>query len=300
MEINVSTSIAGLLRAVDLNEALTTVAEGGFQNLDFPLSVFSHPADSPLKSPQWRQWTLALRKKLDGLGLRVTQAHASWEQAIPQDFHFAPPYPVYARTIEACRMLGCGKLVFHPPLYFFPMADETIHSEVDAWNIRWFSQLLPLLERFDVTAALENTFDYRRVQRPGYPPFTYTTARQMLRLVKGVDSPHVALCLDTGHANISGQNPAVMIRAYGSALQALHLNDNLGLISPVYEDLHLFPGHGNLNWNEIFAALKETGFSGILNLEPVGALPTLSHNLRVIQFQSARQTLLQLAREAGL
>lgn len=299
MKIIVSTSIAGLLRAVSLDEALETVARAGYTQVDFPLSVFSRPAGSPLKGEGWQGWTRELRRKLDALGLQVVQAHASWEQAIGEDLAFQEPFPVYERTIAACSILGCPNLVFHAPLYFFPMGDGAARRRVTDWNIRWFSRLVPHLEEAGVTAALENTFDYRRVQRPGAPPFTYTSAEDMLELVEGIGSQRVGICLDTGHANIAGQNPAGMIRAYGDRLKVLHLNDNFGLIGPVYEDLHLFPGHGNLNWGEIFRALRETGFTGSFNLEPVGALPGLSPAVRVLQLRSAREVVTRMAREAG-
>lgn len=73
----ISTSLAGLLRGVGLTEALSAVKEAGFRRLDFPISVFSRPVDSPLKSSQWRQWTKELKTRLDGEGFTVTQAHAS-------------------------------------------------------------------------------------------------------------------------------------------------------------------------------------------------------------------------------
>lgn len=299
MKIEVSTSIAGLLRKTSLDEALECVHASGIRCLDFPLSVFSRPADSPLKSDSWLTWTETLKAKLDSMGFRVTQAHASWEQKIPSDMHFESPFGVYARTIIACRILGCRKLVFHAPLYFQPIVDEDIRAKVDAWNVRWFKELLPVLEENGVAAELENTFDYRHVQRPGDPGFTYTAAEHMLSLVDAIDSPWVKICLDTGHANIAGQDPAQMIHAYGNKLEVLHLNDNFGFIQPVYEDLHLFPGNGNLNWQSIFEALHEEGFQGIFNLEPVGSLPELSLELRTIQFRAARETLKSLARAAG-
>lgn len=299
MEISVSTSIAGLLRAVDLQEALETAAEAGFRLLDFPLSVFSRAPDSPLRQPDWLRWAENVKKTLTGMGLRVTQAHAAWDQAIPQDLHEAPPDPLYPRTIAACRALGCEKLVFHPPLYFFPTEDRAGRQRVIQWNIRWFRALLPDLERYRVTAELENLFDYRRVQPAGGPPFPFTTQEDMMELCDGVNSPWVRLCLDTGHGNIAGQDVPGMVRAYGSRLQVLHLNDNYGKIGPIYEDLHLFPGYGALDWGEIFRALRETGFSGVLNLEPVGALPGQSRPVRVLQLRTAREIVLQLAEAAG-
>ncbi len=299
MEIAVSTSIAGLLRTVSLSEALDTITQAGFQKVDFPLSVFSRPKDSPLKRDHWLSWVRALREELDRRGLSVTQAHASWEQAIAEDFSFEDPYPVYARTIVACRMLGCQKLVFHAPLYFFPTKDQAARRRVTDWNIRWFTQLVPLLEENGVTACIENTFDYRRVRRPQDPPFIYTSGHDMYELAEGIHSPCVKLCLDTGHANIAGQDVPQMIRDYGSYLEVLHLNDNLGLIGPVYEDLHLFPGHGTLHWDAIFKTLREENFTGVFNLEPVDALSISSPALKVLQFESAKKTVTLLAQEAG-
>lgn len=299
MEIEISTSIAGLLRSVPLAEALDTVAAAGYRNVDFPFSVFSRPADSPLKSDLWEHWTQDLGHDLEARGLRVTQAHASWEQAIAQDFSYESPYDVYARTIRACRMLGCGKLVFHAPLYFFHPEDPTVREKALDWNIRWFRELLPILEDNGVTAELENTFDYRHLRKPQDPPFLYTDDERMLELLEGIDSPWVKLCLDTGHANIAGNDPARMIRAYGKRLDVLHLNDNLGFIDPIYEDLHLFPGHGTVRWQEVFQALYETGFSYVFNMEPVGALARLSKEARVLQFRAAGQLVTQMAREAG-
>ncbi len=299
LKYKISTSLAGLLRGVGLTEALSAVGEAGFRYLDFPISVFSRPADSPLKAPNWRQWTKELKTRLDTEGFTVTQAHASWEQAIPQDFREEDPFEVYYRTVEACRMLGCSRLVFHAPLYFFPTPDKETQERIHRWNVAWFQKLLPILEEFSVTAELENTFDYRRVWREGDPTFTYTTSEQMLHLMKELDSPHFRLCLDTGHANIAGQDPMAMIEAYGSDLEVLHLNDNFGYIRPVYEDLHLLPGHGNLPWVSIFEALARTGYAGNFNLEPVGALPGLPHELQVIQLRAAREFVEVLAKEAG-
>lgn len=299
MEISVSTSIAGLLRAVELQEALETAAEAGFRLLDFPLSVFSRAPDSPLRRPDWLGWAEELNKLLAGMGFRVTQAHATWDQAVPQDLNETPPDPIYARTIAACRALGCGKLVFHPPLYFFPTVDQMERQRVMDWDIRWFRALLPDLERHGVTALIENMFDYRQVQPAGGPPFPFTTPEDMVELCDGVNSPWVRLCLDTGHGNIAGQDVPGMVRAYGDRLQALHLNDNYGKIGPIYEDLHLFPGYGSLDWGEIFRALRENSFSGVFNLEPVSALPGQSRPVRVLQLQAAREIALQMAQAAG-
>lgn len=123
----------------------------------------------------------------------------------------------------------------------------------------------------------------------------YTTAQDMLELVYGIGSNRVQLCLDTGHAHISGQDvpgddPCVA-RQSGHA----HLNDNYGLIRPVFEDLHLFPGYGTLEWKPIFDALRDIRFRGVLNIEPVVELARMPRAVRIIQLRAAAQTLQVLA-----
>lgn len=82
-------------------------------------------------------------------GLPITQAHASWEQAIPDDLHYESPYEIYERTMEACAILGCRQLIFHPVLYLHRMPDRSLWPRIHDWNVRWFHELLPLAEKFD-------------------------------------------------------------------------------------------------------------------------------------------------------
>lgn len=86
-----------------------------------------------------------------------------------------------------------------------------------------------------------------------------------------------------------------MIRAYRGELATVHLNDNYGRIGPIYEDLHLFPGSGLLDWSAIFAALREIGFSGAYNMEPIAALKRQPDELRRISLRAAATILRSLA-----
>ena len=145
---------------------MQTVRDAGFDSLDFPLSVYSRPQDAPLRGDDWRQWARGVRRTADRIGLPITQAHASWEQAIPDDLHYESPYEIYERTMEACAILGCRQLIFHPVLYLHRMPDRSLWPRIHDWNVRWFHELLPLAEKFDIVINLENTFDYRHLQQP--------------------------------------------------------------------------------------------------------------------------------------
>ena len=232
----ISSAMASFCLETTVEDAMQTVRDAGFDSLDFPLSVYSRPQDAPLRGDDWRQWARGVRRTADRIGLPITQAHASWEQAIPDDLHYESPYEIYERTMEACAILGCRQLIFHPVLYLHRMPDRSLWPRIHDWNVRWFHELLPLAEKFDIVINLENTFDYRHLQQPGDAPVPYTTAQDMLELVYGIGSNRVQLCLDTGHAHISGQDVPEMIRAWRGNLATLHLNDNYGLIRPVFED----------------------------------------------------------------
>ena len=83
-----------------------------------------------------------------------------------------------------------------------------------------------------------------------------------LRRVVDDYSSTVGICLDTGHANNNGLDPADEARVAGDRLIALHLQDTDAL-----EDRHWPPGLGNINWRRVSAALIEIGFDGAWTFE---------------------------------
>lgn len=78
----ISSAMASFCLETTVEDAMQTVRDAGFDSLDFPLSVYSRPQDAPLRGDDWRQWARGVRRTADRIGLPITQAHASWEQAI--------------------------------------------------------------------------------------------------------------------------------------------------------------------------------------------------------------------------
>jgi sugar phosphate isomerase/epimerase len=86
------------------------------------------------------------------------------------------------------------------------------------------------------------------------------------RLLGAVNVPNLAICLDTGHANITGVDSAEFVRRAGTRLKALHIADNLG-----QGDDHMLPyGRGTIRWPEVLRALHEVRYQGLFNLEVPG------------------------------
>lgn len=289
-----SASMASFCRTMPLGQAVRLVAQAGFTGLDVPLSVYGSREGDPLLCEGWEAWAQELAQLLGSAQLPAVQAHAPWRQSVPADFHDERPWEVYARCLQVCRLLGCRQLVLHPLRH--PARVETAQQRrrIHEWNVRWFSELCGLAARYGVTLDLENTFDSHRVQLPGDPPYPYTRAEDLLALVHDIGGKCVGICLDTGHANIEAQDVPSMIRAFADRLQVVHLNDNYGRIEPIYEDLHLFPGYGSLNWPELLRALREVGFRGAINMEPIAELPKNPPSVRLLQLRAAREVLQEL------
>lgn len=94
---------------------------------------------------------------------------------------------------------------------------------------------------------------------------TATTA-DLIRIADATGADNVAMCLDTGHANISGVDSASFIRQAGSRLQAMHIADNLGS-----NDDHMLPyGRGTVKWTKVMKALHEIKYGGLFNFEVPG------------------------------
>ncbi len=99
----------------------------------------------------------------------------------------------------------------------------------------------------------------------------------LLEIVKHIDSPHIRLCLDTGHANIKSEmHISDWLRIYGEYLAYIHLHDNNGK-----KDRHMSLGEGNMDFKPFFDVLREMKYSGRICIETSPVRWDLSlHKLR--------------------
>ena len=62
----------------------------------------------------------------------------------------------------------------------------------------------------------------------------------------------------------------------------------------LYEDLHMLPTCGRIPWQDVFAALREVGYEGTLNMEINAELPRLPDELRLIHLKFGTELLTKL------
>jgi sugar phosphate isomerase/epimerase len=94
-------------------------------------------------------------------------------------------------------------------------------------------------------------------------PFRYLANTDgALRLIEDVNSPAFGVNLDPSHTFPVGDFPNVSVYRLGKHLLHLHVSDNDGVTN-----VHWRPGMGKIDWKEMFVALKEVGYDGVVSIE---------------------------------
>ena len=168
---------------------------------------------------------------------------------------------VYRGAVRATAALGANKMVLHP-IKFDDCANGYRQEECFDLNHRVFDRLRPTLREYGVKGMLENMFLTVRVE--GIPCLVrtiYSTGEELRRAADALGE-EFGVCLDSGHALITGEDLPATVRAIGGKLGVLHLHDNDG-----ERDDHLPPYLGKLDFDALILALREVGYEGNINFE---------------------------------
>ncbi len=89
-------------------------------------------------------------------------------------------------------------------------------------------------------------------------------ARLVQWLENDLEVPGMGVCLDVGHANLTG-DAMEAIEACSGHIVTTHLHDNRGK-----RDEHLVPGEGTIDWDGVLMAFQKVGYDGawIFELAP--------------------------------
>jgi inosose dehydratase len=106
------------------------------------------------------------------------------------------------------------------------------------------------------------------------------TLAEIDRLLSMTDPQLVYLLFDTGHSTLAGEDPVAILRKYINRVCHIHFKDlrksvfeefkanNWSFLKGVKEGIFTVPGDGDMvNWNEIFAILKDNDYSGWIVIE---------------------------------
>lgn len=165
---------------------------------------------------------------------------------------------VYEREGELARQLGGPMVVVHPSAWT-PERAELSRAQVEAASAQrwprlddWMRRLAEIGERLGVVYLMEN--------QPFNCPLGHD-AGELARRVLAVGSAALRVCLDTGHAHITGDLTRAVTEA-APAIAYVHAHDNDGAV-----DDHRMPGDGTIDWGSFAAALRRCGVSAPRMLE---------------------------------
>lgn len=176
----------------------------------------------------------AMRQRLDetGIGLASLSYHGDREPLAQRAAN-------QARAIQVAKWMGTDILILNGERSTDPARQWAEH--VDR-----LARLCELAEPAGVTLAIEPE-----------PLLVIGSSQDALAMIEAVGSPALKINLDVGHAQITDEDVAAMIRQLGPAIAHLHLEDIAGRIHR-----HLPFGAGDMDFGAIGQALDEIGYAG--------------------------------------
>jgi sugar phosphate isomerase/epimerase len=245
---------------IDLSpeDAFRRLAELGWRDLE----VSAEHGKMATQGEDWRERLRALRKLCEGKGITLWQMHA------PLELNVADPEPhkrekdiaTAVKWAEYSHELNVPHLVIHPGGAQRAESDDE-KDRIIALNLDAFGQLAEVAANFHVKFCIENM-----QERIGQDKWRLgARISDINELIDAVGSNALGICFDSSHANVTRLDMSRAIHECGERLMATHISDNDGS-----GDQHKLPFNGNIHWEDVISALKDTGYSGLLNLEIPG------------------------------
>jgi sugar phosphate isomerase/epimerase len=231
----------------ELSEALDIIRHCGFHLVE--VLANGRPQGRDLRQEQVVEeiWELVTSR-----GMQVWSVHnefgEGWDLAAPDDTERFAAVANTGALLRAAGALGADYVVLHAGEY---VPEEPVERQLQRFLVS-AQRLVPVAAEAGVRLALENL----PPEHLGHSP------QQIEWLLERLSDEVVGYCCDTGHAVLTGAQPADYLRQFGSRLIAAHLQDTDGR-----EDAHLFPGLGRVDWEGFFGGLREIGFDRPLTVE---------------------------------
>ena len=159
------------------------------------------------------------------------------------------------RAADAAVMLGVDHAVMHAVVPTLPMKTFNRAEQYDL-VMKNLSPIVEYANKIGLDVVLENM----RIT----PHFiaSHRYCQDPEDLCRVADALGIGVCWDFGHANINGGKQSEGLAYIGKRLKVIHVNDNGG-----FEDDHLLPFMGNIDWKDAMHGLALAEFDGLFNYE---------------------------------
>lgn len=243
--------------SVSDEDAFKKLASLGYEGIDFDFTV----ENGSLYRDDFESHFRMLRLLADKLKITCRHGHAPGNLASHGE--------IMKRCFVAAEILGIKYLAVHPVNLndegkFLEDKEEFIRK-----NTLAVEPLLDLAQNHGIYVMMENL-----------PWSTAKDPRFCSDFVKSINHPLFGWCYDTGHANIVGFKPETLAELVPPL--SLHLHDNH---HDVWNDEHLMPGDGDLDFAKLWDALLRAGYRGDYVLEA-------HHQARAAQTDEQRDEIL--------
>jgi sugar phosphate isomerase/epimerase len=172
------------------------------------------------------------------------------------------------KSMEFCSEIE-GKIVIVHPCSTEIFGDDRDYLRAINKTEESLCTLAILAEKLGIKLAVENV--------PNIGGWIFgSEVSELSKLVSKINSPHLGLCLDTGHAFVGRENVHLSkaVFACGKKLIALHIQDSDGK-----RDRHWLPGQGIINWAQFPKDLISIHYQGVLTLEISGSAEFTERNV---------------------
>ena len=243
-----------------LAEGSKRAREHGYDCFDIGFFVNTEEAFFKFPEAEFKAEVLRYREMIESAGITAWQVHSPWRypprDATPEDR--AERLDSFCKAIRGASYVGATHFVMHAIMPFGVNSPKDPEKQRDI-NAEFMRRLYEEAKAYGIR--------YIDIENLPFPAMPINNTKQCFEMAKRMNAETgddvFKVCLDTGHANFCGENPAEMVRMLGKEyLGALHVHDNDGTA-----DQHLRPGLGNINWDDFSNALEEIGFEGCMSLE---------------------------------
>lgn len=267
----VGISVCGLQHKYGDKEAIKTAADIGADSVDFTLeykmndlrnpdSLYAKGDEAVIK------YYTELKEYAESLGIIIGQTHGKLEGFKNKKDEDDALVANTRLDLLATKCLGAPVCVIHNATSIF-LGPNPERKLMHSLSLDMFSRILPFAKEYGVKIATETFGDAVRFSAVDFFG-DINEFEEAYKNIKKLDEykDYFTICVDTGHSNkamrYGNPTPADVIRRLGSEVTVLHLNDN-----DTFTDQHKIPMTGTIDWNDVFDALDEIGYSGIYNME---------------------------------
>lgn len=247
-----------MFRTVPLLELPALAAELGFEWIELSPRDDVNPF---FRHPRIDDATVRrFRKALDAAGVGVSSVLPLFRWSGPDEDERQAAVRYWKRAIRITADLGVDSMISE----FNGRPEAPAHSEAQFW--RSMEELLPHFEREGIQLALEP-----------HPDDFIEEGYAAIDMIRGINHPQVRYLYCAPHTFHHGNDAPGMVRYAGELLTNVHLADTFdhtassglryivnppGSTARIHQ--HLDIGQGEVDFDGLFAALRENGFDGTL------------------------------------